>query len=154
TLVDDEPVDPGVELARLDAGAGWGKVILDDAAGVLDHPAELVAVVLAVEVDVDLADQGEAQGAVRGEGGRGSRIAGADWVRRRPPRDDLGGAVAVVALLDLDDPLGLVGRQARGSLIEDREPHLRPDAAGAVQADGDDLAVEVDVGHVAVLDVE
>ena len=54
---------------------GRGQVVVDDPAGVLDHPLQVLAIVLAVAVDVDLADQGEPHRLVGRPGGRVDDVA-------------------------------------------------------------------------------
>ena len=77
-VVDDVPgVAPG-ELARLLAGFGRWQVVIDDPAGRLDHPLQVLSVVAAVAVDVDLADQGEPHRLVGRPGRRVDDIADPD----------------------------------------------------------------------------
>ena len=102
-LVDHVPGDPRGDLALLlDAGLGRRQVIVDDAAGVLDHPLEILPVVLAVPIDVDLADQGEPHRLLGRPGRRVDDVAHPDRIDRAVDPVDPAHAVLVAHLDQLD----------------------------------------------------
>src|SRR5262249_53866650 len=112
-VVDDVPgILPG-QLPGLLADLWRRQVVVDDTAGRLDHPLEVVAVVDTVAVDVDLADQGEPHRLVRRPCGRVDEVAWLDRVDVADRPEDPSYALRVVDLDQLHGALRLVGGEAR-----------------------------------------
>ena len=82
-----------VRLARFLAVIGRRQVIIDDAAGLLDHSLEVLAIVLAVAIDIDLTNQGEPHGLLGRPGRRVDDVADADRIDLVVHLVDMGDAV-------------------------------------------------------------
>ena len=108
------------------------------------------AVVLAVAIHVDLADQGEPHRLVGRPGGRVDDVADADRVDRAVGPVDPGDAVSSPTWISSMFPLGFSVGMPGEFGGEDRHLHLRAGTLAAVDVDVDLAAIEVDVGDVAV----